>query len=123
MKKLLITLFAVLPALAQAPVDTGNGLLAGLQKCHDIHNRLIPHGDTDALTDAIMYCDLAQGYVEGAFDSLTWARANDFNIPDNITHKQIHDLVEQFIISHPALRHKGSEVLIFDAIYAVWGKR
>lgn len=70
------------------------------------------------MTDQSSYANgVAAGYVIGIHDS---GRGVEHCSPDNVTFKQVVDVVRADLVAYPSLRHHPAEAIVTYAIQKAW---
>lgn len=107
MKKYLIGLLMVLSLSAHAQFQTGNSLLDKIRT-----SKLVALGYVAGIADN------NDGSYHAALGITIPAVASC--IPGGVTIGQATDVVEQYLIANPAVRHYNGNILVQDALRAAW---
>jgi hypothetical protein len=98
MQKLIALTLLTLSTAASAEFYDGNDLFKNIQ------------GDANARL-------LALGYVAGVFDL---GRGEYHCAPERVTLGQAYDIVKQWMVKKPSVRHMDASVLVSAALMEVW---
>lgn len=98
MKKL-IAIALMIPAMAYAEFRTGNQLLAEIQ------------------SDSVVERMASLGYVMGVTDAF---RLINHCPPNNVTAGQLQDMVKNYLINNPQLRHHTGDAIVMMVLRQAW---
>lgn len=93
-----IAVVLLLPAMARAEFFTGNQLLDRLQ---------------GSISDQIQ----ALGYIQGVFDTM---QGVVICAPNTINAGQVNDMIKNYLINSPAIRHNTADRIIGQALKGAW---
>jgi len=101
------SILLVISVTAFAQFETGNSLLAKLEKDD------VTPADMESAVEIVTYSALATGYISGVYDVFD---GHTFSSPKGVTTTQLADIVKKYLKEHPETRHENACDLVRKAL-------